>query len=107
MVTVTDNFPLELGLEAGIVGIVAFGWLIWVGLQLIRKRRDDIGTALYGMAVAILATVPVYETFRLFPLALLYWLFVGLATSSATGRNGHHDSARMADQALYRSSPPR
>jgi hypothetical protein len=81
--TTTDNMILSMAVEAGLLGLIAFGWVI---LCAFRWARDATGLemAFYGYAVFVLLYTPIYVNLRLYPAAFFFWLGVGLVRSRTT-----------------------
>lgn len=87
--TFVDNAVLKTGIELGFFGVLIVGWLGWtvlrLGVQRARDTRLPEGRILGRAAVATTVGLGVLAFFldvpEIFPVALLFWTFVGLLQS--------------------------
>jgi len=95
----TNNMYLEVLVGSGIVGLLAFAWLIWSAARmcaagLARASRDDalaMGVAAAGIAILLHGLVDAFLEFA--PIYTMFSLTLGLAAACAraveTGADAH------------------
>jgi hypothetical protein len=88
--TVTDNMPLTLAQEGGVVGLVIFSLVCAaalrvavLGFRVSEQHKTKVG-GLLAYAVFFLVYAAVSVNFRLFPGAMFFWISIGLAVQLAT-----------------------
>lgn len=94
---VTDNMPLTLALEGGLIGLVLFAAVVCLTLRTVvrarRARPSPAQSVILAYLVFFLLYSPFVINFRLFPGAMFFWVFAGVAVGLAAQRGDSRSSS--------------